>query len=193
MAEVLLFHHAQGLTPGIRAFADELRAAGHTMHTPDLFDGRTFGSIPEGMAFIEEIGFDELRAKGVGLADDYPSELVYAGMSFGETIAQQLAQTRPGARGALLLYSCVPISGEWAFGPWPSGVPVQIHGADADPFFVGEGDIDAAREIVAEVSGAELFLYSSDQHYFADSSLPSYDPEAAALLTARVLDFLARV
>lgn len=193
MAEVLLFHHAQGLTPGVRAFADALRAAGHAVHTPDLFDGRTFPSTPEGMAFIEEIGFSELRARGVHLADDLPSELVYAGFSFGVTIAQQLAQTRPGARGALLFYSCVPISGEWAFGPWPDGVPVQIHGADADPFFVGEGDIDAAREIVETVEDAELFLYPGDQHYFADSSLPSYDADATALLTQRVLEFLSRV
>src|SRR5437773_964554 len=113
MAEVLLFHHAQGLTPGVHAFADELRAAGHTVHTPDLFDGRTFGSID--------------------------------------------------------------------------------HGMEDDPFFAGEGDIDAAREIVEKVAEAELFLYSGDQHYFADSSLPSYDPEATALLTKRVLGFLDRV
>jgi dienelactone hydrolase len=193
MAEVLLFHHAQGLTPGVGAFADELRAAGHTAHTPDLFDGRTFESIPEGMAFIEATGFDELRARGVRTADDLPAELVYGGFSFGVTIAQQLAQTRPGARAALLFYSAVPISGEWAFGPWPDGVPVQIHGADADPYFVDEGDIDAAREIVEKVDDAELFLYPGDQHYFADSSLPSYDPEATTLLTRRVLEFLARV
>jgi dienelactone hydrolase len=193
MAEVLLFHHAQGVTPGITAFADDLRAAGHTVHVPDLFDGRTFGSIDEGMAFVKVQGFDALRERGVRTADDLPAELVYAGFSFGETIAQQLAQTRPGARGALLCYSCVPITGEWAFGPWPEGVPVQIHGADHDPIFVDEGDIDAAREIVAAVPDAELFLYPSDQHYFADSSLPSYDPEATALLKTRVLEFLARV
>ncbi|MEA2547661.1 MAG: hypothetical protein QOE42_259 [Chloroflexota bacterium] len=193
MAEVLLFHHAQGLTPGLVAFADDLRAAGHTVHTPDLFDGRTFASIPEGMAFIEESGFDALRARGVRTADELPNELVYAGFSFGEMIAQQLAQTRPGARGALLFYSCIPITGEWAFGPWPDGVPVQIHGMDADPIFVGEGDIDAAREIVAKVDDAELFLYPGDQHYFADSSLPSYDPDATALLTRRVLELLDRV
>jgi dienelactone hydrolase len=193
MADVLLFHHAQGLTPGVRAFADELRAAGHTVHTPDLFDGRTFESIPEGMAFIEATGFDTLRERGVHTADDLPAGLVYGGFSFGEMIAQQLAQTRQGARGALLFYACIPISGEWAFGPWPDGVPVQIHGMDADPFFAGEGDVDAAREIVAKVPDAELFLYHGDQHYFADSSLPSYDPAAAALLTRRVLEFLARV
>jgi dienelactone hydrolase len=193
MAEILLFHHAQGVTPGITAFADELRAAGHTVHVPDLFDGRTFGSIDEGMAFIKAQGFDGLRERGVRTADDLPAELVYAGFSFGETIAQQLAQTRAGARGALLFSSCIPITGEWAFGPWPDGVPVQIHGADHDPIFVDEGDIDAAREIVATVPDAELFLYPGDQHYFADSSLPSYDAEATALLMTRVLDFLARV
>jgi dienelactone hydrolase len=193
MAEVLVFHHAQGLTPGIQAFADELRAAGHTVHVPDLFDGRTFASIPEGMAFIEATGFEALHNRGVALADEYPDELVYAGFSFGEPIAQHLAQTRPGAKGALLFYSAIPLSGEWAFGPWPDGVPVQIHGADRDPIFVGEGDIEAAREIVANVSDAELFLYPSDQHYFADSSLPSYDPEATKLLMERVKAFLARV
>ena len=193
MAEILLFHHAQGLTPGIHAFADELRAAGHTVHTPDLFEGRTFGSIEEGMAHIREAGFDELRQRGVRLADDLPSGLVYAGFSFGVLPAQQLAQTRPGARGALLFYSCLPISGEWAFGPWPDGVPVQIHGMDSDPIFAGEGDVDAAREIVAKVRDAELFLYPGDQHYFADSSLPSYDAGATALLTRRVIAFLDRV
>ena len=191
MAEVLLFHHAQGLTPGVHVFADDLRAAGHTVHTPDLFDGRTFASIEEGMAFVQETGFDDLRARGVRTADDLPVELVYAGFSFGVMVAQQLAQTRPGACGALLFYSCIPISGEWALGPWPDGVPVQIHGMDADPIFVGEGDIDAAREIVETADDAELFLYPGDQHYFADSSLPSYDPDATALLLQRVLGFLA--
>ena len=193
MTEVLLFHHAQGLTPGVHAFADALRAAGHVVHAPDLFDGRTFGSIDEGMAHIREVGFDALRERGVRVADDLPPGLVYAGFSFGVLPAQKLAQTRPGARGALLFHSCLPISGDWAFGPWPDGVPVQIHGMDADPIFVGEGDIDAAREIVAKVEDAELFLYPGDQHYFADSSLPSYDAEATALLTKRVLAFLDRV
>ena len=193
MAEVLLYHHAQGLTPGVIAFADELRAAGHTVHTPDLFDGRTFDSIDEGMAFLKESGFDAVRERGEQVAASLPAELVYGGFSFGVTIAQKLAQTRPGARGALLFYSAIPITGEWAFGPWPDGVPVQIHGMDNDPFFAGEGDIDAAREIVAAAQDGELFVYPGDQHYFSDSSLPSYDPEASALLTERVLAFLARV
>jgi dienelactone hydrolase len=193
MAEVLLFHHAQGLTPGVRAFADKLRAPGHTVHTPDLFDGLTFETLEDGMAHAKAVGFENILERGVHAADDLPAELVYAGFSLGEMAAQKLAQTRPGARGALLFYSCIPITGEWAFGPWPGGVPVQIHGMDADPIFVGEGDVEAAREIVATVDDAELFLYPGDQHYFADSSLPSFDPEAAALLTRRVLAFLDRV
>ena len=193
MAEVLLFHHAQGLTAGVVAFADALRTAGHTVHTPDLFAGRTFPSIDAGVAYAKEVGFEKLLEEGVRRADDLPVNVVYAGMSLGEMMAQKLAQTRPGARGALLFYSCIPITGEWAFGPWPDGVPVQIHGMDNDPIFVGEGDIDAAREIVALVDDAELFLYPGDQHYFADSSLASYDADATALLTTRVLEFLARV
>jgi dienelactone hydrolase len=192
MAEVLLFHHAQGLTSGVLAFAEDLRAAGHTVHTPDLLDGLTFESIPDGMAYVEELGFDEILQRGALVASDLPSDLVYAGFSLGVLPAQKLAQTRAGAKGALLFHSCVPISGEWAFGPWPEGVPVQIHGMDADPIFVGEGDIDAAREIVATVPDAELFLYPGDQHYFADNSLPSYDAGATAVLVSRVLEFLDR-
>ncbi|HEX6120739.1 MAG TPA: dienelactone hydrolase family protein [Dongiaceae bacterium] len=192
MAAVLLFHHAQGLTPGVHAFADNLRAAGHTIHTPDLFNGRTFRSVDEGVAYVSEIGFEAMRERGVRVADELPPALVYAGMSFGVLPAQKLAQTRPGARGALLFYSCLPISGEWAFGPWPDGVPVQIHGMDNDPIFAGEGDIHSAREIAEKVENAELFLYPGDQHYFADSSLPSYDANAAGLLTRRVLAFLDR-
>ena len=193
MTEILLFHHAQGLTPGIRAFADDLRAGGHIVHTPDLFGGRIFPSIEEGLAYIEKIGFDDLRKCGVRIADGLPFELVYAGFSFGVLPAQQLAQTRAKARGALLFHSCLPVSGEWAFGPWPESVPVQVHGMDNDPIFIGEGDIDAAREIVEKAEDAQLFLYPGDQHYFADSSLPSYDPEATKLLTGRVLEFLDRV
>jgi dienelactone hydrolase len=188
MAEVLLFHHAMGQTEGFAAFADELRQEGHTVHTPDLFEGRTFGSIDEGMAYVEELGFGEIIQRGERAAGELPNELVYAGFSLGVVPAQMLAQTRSGARGALLFYSCVPVS---EFGTsWPAGVPVQIHGMDADPFFVDEGDIDAARALVESTDDAELFLYHGSEHYFADSSLPSYDPEAAALLTRRVLDFL---
>ncbi len=189
MAEVVLFHHALGLTPGVVAFADELRRAGHTVHTPDLFDGRTFSTLTEGVAYAEEIGFGEVIERGVRAVEGLPAEVVYGGFSLGVLPAQSLAQNRAGARGALLFYSCVPVS---AFGSsWPEGVPVQIHAMDADPIFVDEGDIDAARALVEEAEDAELFLYPGDQHYFADSSLPSYDEDAATLLLQRVRSFLS--
>lgn len=189
MTEVLLLHHALGLTPGMVAFADDLRAAGHTVHTPDLFDGRTFGTIPEGVAHAREIGFGTVMGRGAAAAEALPAGLVYLGFSLGVVPAQYLAQTRAGALGAVLCYSCLPVS---EFGErWPTGVPVQVHGADADPLFVDEGDLDAARALVAETTDAELFLYPGDQHYFADPTLPSYDAVAAALLRERVLAFLA--
>src|SRR5919199_3289958 len=183
MAEVLLFHHALGQTAGFDAFSDELRRAGHTVHAPDLYEGRTFATLDEGVAYAQQVGFPEIVERGVGAADGLPNELVYAGFSLGVVPAQKLAQTRAGARGALLFYSCLPVS---EFGQsWPKGVPVQVHGMDADPFFVDEGDIDAARALVEEAEDGELFLYPGNQHYFADSTLPSYDPDAAALLRQR--------
>lgn len=188
MAEVLLFHHSQGQTPGFLAFAEAIRRAGHTVHTPDLFDGRTFPSIDEGMAYIREVGFSDLLERGARMADQLPTEIVYAGISFGVMSAQKLAQTRPGASGALLFESCAPPSEIGS--SWPMDLPVQIHGMDADPFFVGEGDVEAARAIVESAKDAELFLYPGDRHLFVDSSLPSYDAAATALLTRRVLDFL---
>ncbi len=193
MADVLLFHHIQGLTPGVVAFADELRAAGHTVHVPDLFDGHTFDTIKEGAAYTQAESAPDFDALADGIAADLPADLVYAGFSFGVPMAQRLAQTRTGAAGALLFESCIPLTGEWAFGPWPDGVPVQIHGKDDDEFFAHEGDIDAARELVATVPDAELFTYPGPEHLFADPSLPSYDAASAALLQERVLAFLARV
>jgi dienelactone hydrolase len=189
MVEIVLFHHAQGLTSGVLAFADELRHAGYIVHTPDLFDGRILDSIEKGMSFVQEIGFGEVMKRGARAVDGLPAQLVYAGFSLGVVPAQKLAQTRPGARGALLFYACIPVS---EFGQtWPKGLPVQVHGMDADPIFVGEGDIDAARALVEEAEHGELLLYPGDQHYFADNSLPSYDAEATSLLLKRVLAFLA--
>ncbi len=189
MAEVLLFHHAQGRTPGFLAFADELRDAGHSVHAPDLFDGRTFDLLDEGVAYATEIGFATIIERGVRLAGELPDTLVYGGFSLGVLPAQKLAQTRPGARGALLFHSCVPV-GE--FSPsWPADVPVQIHAMEEDPYFVGDGDLEAAEALVESADHAELLLYPGDRHLFADPSLASFDSVAAALLTERVLDFLA--
>ena len=195
MAEVVLFHHVQGLTDGVRAFADQLRAGGHTVHTPDLFDGQQAATLDEGIAHAQGLSDELVNERAERVLADLPDELVYAGFSFGAATAQRLAQTRPKARGALLYESCISITGPWSFGPWPDGVPVQIHGMDKDPFFALEGDIDAARELVETVGSdlAELFVYPGDRHLFTDSSLPSYDADAATLVVQRSREFLDRV
>ncbi|MHA6668734.1 dienelactone hydrolase family protein [Homoserinimonas sp. A447] len=189
MAEVLLFHHAHGLTSGVQVFAEELRAAGHTVHVPDLYGGHTFDTLDEGLGFARDTGFGVVTQRGLAAAEELPQHIVYAGFSLGVMPAQQLAQTRAGAAGALFFSACLPVS-EFSE-TWPPGVRVQVHGKDADPFFATEGDLEAARELVRGVTEAELFLYPGEQHLFLDSSLPSYDPDATALVLERVLAFLA--
>jgi dienelactone hydrolase len=189
VAEVLLFHHAQGLTPGVLAFAERLRAAGHVVLAPDLYDGKTFDDLDEGVGYAKEVGFDTVLERGRSAAEGLPDGLVYAGFSLGVMPAQLLAQTRPGAKGALLFSAAIPAS-EFG-GSWPDGVPLQIHIMEDDPW--AEEDLPAARELVESADGAELFLYPGDAHLFADKSLSAYDAEAAKLLEQRVLAFLDAV
>jgi len=189
MAELLLFHHAQGLTSGVLAFADELRAAGHVVHAPDLFEGRTFASLDEGIAHAQEVGFDTVIERGTAAAAGLPDALVHAGFSLGVLPAQLLAQTRPGTRAAVFFHSCIPPS--QLGGEWPAGVPLQIHIMENDALALPpEADLETARELDATVDGAELFLYAGDRHLFADPSLPSYDEGAAKLATRRVVELL---
>ena len=184
MAEVLLFHHAQGQTAGFLAFADELRAVGHTVHAPDLYDGNTFAALDDGVGYAKQVGFDTMLERGRLAAEGLPNELVYGGFSLGAVPAQMLAQTRPGAAGALLFHAAIPTS-EFD-GSWPQGVPLQIHTMADDEL----GDVDVARELAATIEGAELFLYPGGRHLFTDRSLPEYDEGAARLVVQRVLSFL---
>lgn len=186
MSEIILFHHAQGLTQGMRAFADDLRTAGHIVHVPDLFEGRTFDDVESGVAHAGEIGFDNVLARGVAAAESLPTQIVYAGFSMGVMPAQKLAQNRSGAVGALFFESCLPVS---EFGQWPEDLPVQIHGGGDDEWFAE--DLEFARNLADSSPAAELFLYSGTGHLFADSSLDVYDQEAADLLRRRTLSFLA--
>jgi dienelactone hydrolase len=188
MPEILLFHHAQGQTPGFLAFAEELRAAGHTVHTPDLYEGKTFAALDEGVGYAQQVGFNTILERGRLAAESLPNELVYGGFSLGVMPAQMLAQTRPDAKGALLFSAALPTT---EFGrPWPPGVPLQIHMMEADEWALE--DLDAARQLEA-IDGAELFLYPGDRHLFADNSLPDYDESAATLLKQRVLSFLDNI
>ncbi|TDC41260.1 dienelactone hydrolase family protein [Micromonospora sp. KC213] len=191
MAEVLLFHHALGLTPGVRRFAAHLTMAGHTVHLPDLYEGRIFDDLAAGLAHAQQVGFGTLVERGRHAAEGLPETLVYAGFSLGVLPAQALAQTRPGTRGAVFVEACLSAT-EFGDG-WPAGVPVQVHGMDADAVFVDEGDLAAARALVDGAARGELFLYPGKRHLFADDGLPSYDPAAAALLVDRVRGFLSAV
>ena len=184
MAELLLLHHAQGLTAGCHSFADELRAAGHLVHTPDLYDGKTFTQLADGIGYAKQVGFETVFERGRLAADSLPNEIVYAGFSLGVPPAQMLAQTRPGAKGALLMHASIPIS-EFG-GRWPDGVPLQIHTMDADEL----GDADVGRDLADTIESAELFLYPGDRHLFTDNSLPDYGESAATLLKQRVLGVL---
>src|SRR4051794_3427230 len=191
MAEVIVFHHVLGLTSGVHEFAETLRGAGHTVHVPDLYEGRTFDSFDDARAHARTVGFGTLLDRGTAAAEGLRAELVYAGFSLGVMPAQKLAQTRPGATGALLFHACIPVE---EFGEaWPAGVPVQVHSMEGDALFVEDGDLDAARALVASARDAELFLYPGDRHLFADASLATYDEPAATLLTERVLTFLDTV
>jgi dienelactone hydrolase len=189
MSELLLFHHAQGQTEGFLGFADELRAAGHVVHAPDLYDGNTFTDLNDGVGYAKEVGFGTIAERGRLAADALPNELVYAGFSLGALPAQMLAQTRPGAKGALLFSAAFPAS-EFG-GSWPPGVPLQIHMMEDDEW--ATEDLPAARELVETIDDGELFLYPGDRHLFADNSLPDYDESAATLLKRRVLAFLQGV
>ncbi|MDQ3619146.1 MAG: dienelactone hydrolase family protein [Actinomycetota bacterium] len=187
MAELLLFHHAQGLTAGCLAFAAELRAAGHLVHVPDLYDGKTFTELDGGMGYAKQIGFDTIAERGRLAADGLPNRIVYAGFSLGVVPAQMLAQTRPGVIGALLMHAAIPIS-EFG-GRWPDAVPLQIHTMDDDDL----GDADVGRDLAEAIESAQLFLYPGDRHLFTDNSLPDYDERAATLLKQRVLSFLDNI
>jgi dienelactone hydrolase len=187
MTEILLFHHAGGLTPGVHQFADDLRAAGHVVHTPDLFEGRTFADVEDGVAFAQSHGEGTFAKRAAEIVSDMPTDLVYGGMSMGCARAAEQVLTRPGARGAFFLYGAIAPS--WWDAQWPAGVPAQAHQMDNDPW----REIEAEEEFLAGVPEGELFIYEGSGHLFADRDHRDYDRQAAALATERVLTFLAQL
>lgn len=186
MAHVLLFHHVQGLTAGLEAFAERLREGGHDVTLPDLFAGHTFGTIEEGMAFRDQIGHDRLLERAAAHVEELPTGLVYGGFSMGIVPAMSFIQRRPGALGALFYSGIVPLG---YFGDeWPTKVPLQIHLMRGDPF---EDESDA-RELAA-AAGGELFMYDAPGHLFMDSSSDAYDAAATEEVLRRSLELLATV
>lgn len=187
MAEVVIYHHSGGLTAGITGLAATLRFAGHVVHTPDLFEGRTFADVAGGVAFTETLGEDVFAARAAAAVAGLPGGLVHVGASFGAARAAEQVLARPGARAAFFLYGAVAPS--WWGATWPTGVPAQAHVAAGDPW----REPEVEEEFVATVPGAELVVHPATGHLFAEPGHPDHDPAAADRVTRALLDLLVSV
>jgi dienelactone hydrolase len=187
--EVVVFHSAYGLRPAVLEWAEQLRRAGHTVHTPDLYDGEVFSDRMDAVRKIQELGFEGMLARAQSAVSELRDDLFYAGFSNGGAAAELIAAARPGARGAILIHAPLPIR-DLGWERWPSSVPVQVHFADKDPLR-NQAVIDTLAQKV-RTSGAafQQYDYSAPGHLFADPGMPAYNAEAAALMLERALEFL---
>lgn len=197
MAEVVVFHSVLGLRPGVLGAAERLRAAGHTVHTPDLFEGDVFDNIDDGMRNEETLGFREIARRTEEAVAGLPAGLVFAGFSMGIPYAERLTASRPGALGAVLMHGAVPVeelTEYFGVERWPEGVPVQVHYAVDDPWVEAEREVaplgDAVRGAGAEF---EEYVYPGSAHLFADPDLTEYDHASAEAMWERVVSFLDRI
>jgi dienelactone hydrolase len=197
MAEVVLFHSVLGLRPGVLGAAERLREAGHTVHTPDLFDGDVFDNIDDGMRKEENLGSPEIARRSTEAVAGLPDGLVFAGFSMGIAYAEWLAASRPGALGAVLMHGAVPVEAlieYFGVERWPEGVPVQVHYAADDPWVEAEQEVvplgNAVRDTGAEF---EAYVYPGSGHLFADSDYFEYDRASSKTMWKRVIAFLDRI
>jgi dienelactone hydrolase len=189
VAGIVLFHHAQGLRSDVLGWADSFRDAGHEVTTPDLFEGRTFDRLEDGIAHRDELGVPQLMQRAAEFLTDLPNQLVYAGFSMGASTAHYFAVTRPGAQGVLLMHGTAPAASLGDAG-WPSGLAAQLHKKDDDPEMADEG----VEALERSAGGAvDVFIYPGTGHLFADPDGPDYDEEAARLMLERELEFLSRM
>jgi dienelactone hydrolase len=194
MAEVVMFHSVLGLRPGVLDAAERLRTAGHTVHTPDLFDGEIFDNLDDGMGKEEALGFREIVGRTEVAVAGLPAGLIFAGFSMGVVYAERLAASRQGALGAVLMHGAVPVDGlteYFGIERWPEGVPVQVHYAVDDPWVEAEQEVvplgDAVRGAGAEF---EQYVYPGSGHLFADPDFFEYDRASSKAMWERVVAFL---
>ncbi|MFF9487886.1 dienelactone hydrolase family protein [Streptomyces sp. NPDC014676] len=184
---IMLFHSTYGLRPAVRRAADRLRAAGHEVWTPDLFEGSTFDTVEDGMAYKEGIGKDELLKRAVLAAAPYSERgLVYAGFSFGASVAQTLALGDDKARGLLLLHGTSDIAENASV----DELPVQLHVAEPDPFETDDWLTAWYLRMGRAGADVEVYRYAGAGHLYTDSELPDYDEEAAEATWRVALGFL---
>lgn len=190
-SELVIFHSAYGLRPALLDWAERLRALGHTLHTPDLYDGEVFTDRMDAIRKIQEVGWDGLLDRARASVANLPDNVIYAGFSNGGACAELLAATRPGARGAILMHAPLMVR-DLGWKDWPSGVPVQVHFAKGDPLR-NEAVIESlATRVRAAGASFEEHLYEASGHLFADPAMPAYDAAAAEQMFQRVVEFLAR-
>jgi dienelactone hydrolase len=192
MARIVLFHHAQGLRDDTIAWADSFRQAGHEVDTPDLYEGRTFDRLEDGIAHRDSVGLPTLIGRAAQVLQDFPEDLVYAGLSMGASAAHYFAVTRPGARGVLLMHGTAPAA-SLGDADWPSAMPAQLHKKERDPLMDDAGVEALERSAGSAGAHLDVFVYPGEGHLFADPDGPDYDPDAAALMLDRELRFLRRL
>jgi dienelactone hydrolase len=188
MAEIVLFHSALGLRPGVLAWADALRADGHTLHTPDLYDGEVFDSLERAVAKRDALGIPELIRRSQAAAAALSANIYYAGFSMGAAPAQLLAVTRPGAKGAFLMHGALPLEA-LGVSAWPEGVAVELHYMQDDELFDPTAVDDLEQRIPKTLLHVER--YPGSAHLFADPGLPEYDAAAAETMLSRARAFFA--
>ena len=185
MAELLLFHHAHGLTAGLQSLADRLRAGGHTVHTPDCYAGRTFTSVDEGIAYAERIGHDALLDMALRMARTHHTANVVLGFSMGTLQAQYLAQHVRRMRACALMGGAIPP--ELLGSSWRPQVALQGHVADPDDWCTP----DELAALERSAPHARVHRYPDRRHMFVDTSLHDYDADAASQFEERLTDWLA--
>ncbi|HET9181598.1 MAG TPA: dienelactone hydrolase family protein [Candidatus Angelobacter sp.] len=189
---VVLFHSAYGLRPAVHDFADTLRSAGHTVVTPDLYDGEVFAERTDAIRKIQDLGFDAILERARASVAALPSQLVFAGFSNGGACAELLAATRPGARGAVLMHAPLMIR-DLGYAAWPEHIPVQVHFSDKDPIKNQAVIEKLADKVRASGSRFEQFDYDAPGHLFADPAFPAYSAIATEAMTKHVIEFLGAI
>ncbi|GAA2096535.1 dienelactone hydrolase family protein [Brevibacterium salitolerans] len=182
MAHVIFFHSALGLDKGVHAMADAIREAGHTVTTPDVYDGHVFDSTEKGIAYRDEVGFRTLTDRATAALAGVEGPLVAAGISLGAALAQRLGKKDPRTEAAVLLHA----GGESRLIDWPARVALQIHHSVDDPWIDEGGPENLLRSAARAGARAEHYLYPGDAHLFADPTKPDFDERSAELLSARV-------
>jgi len=187
--EIVLFHSTFGLRPAVEDFAAALRADGHTVHTPDLFDGEVFSRMEDGIKKRDTLGMQGLMKKAAQAAATTPTATVFAGFSLGAAAAFATGVRRPTTNALILMHGALDPS-EIGLTTWPGRIRVQVHYAQGDPWVEEESVLALQKAVRASGAAFESHQYDCTGHLFGDKDLPDFDAASAASMTERVLRFL---